>query len=359
METPIEEKEIGANFKGDFKNHPIKTIPLANTFFAERSGVDKDGKKTGVDAGEDYRETFKRTLNAVIAFAKEKGWKNEVFAGLSPEEMEKKANEFLDEFQRIKVDDTLYNEIPESLPRVFQRIDGVSLWSSGHESYQPKKIENSGIKNLLQKEAEAQRQSGRKFFLETAITQNKEAEIPNILERFRSTLKDGEQSQSIRVVVYDDTLSNFQKAEKYIKEFEKSEGIRVERVYVFAKTGRIGEEQATVEKEKKTRTQFPDLKTALSISELANFLPEGKDISTVLLLDFDGALSDTRFMRVRQAHVVYRHVMGTLKSLAQKHAGWDNKDEGKAQIMREQIKEMYSQIDSLWKLTKEQGKANV
>lgn len=345
METPVEEVE--ANLTN--KDHPIKSTELAKTFFSERSGVEIDGRKTGVDSGGDYKETFKGTLQSIIAFVKEKGWTDEIFAGLDDRQIEKKTDEFLDEFRKIKMDDSLYHDIPESLPKIFQRVDGVSLWSSGHENYQPKKIEQSGIGNLLKKEAEVRRHVGRTFFLESAITQNKEIEIPNILKRFKDSLENGERGSRIRVVIYDDTLENFQKAEKYIQEFEKGEGTTVERVYVFAKTGRISQEKTTTEKEAKVREQFPDLKTALSISELASFLPESKDVPTLLLLDFDGALSDTRLNRARQAHVAYQHIMGIMKSLVQEHVGWDNKDEGKAQVMREQIKDMYNKINSLWK----------
>lgn len=325
--------------------HPIRETLLANIFFEEQSNVEREGEEEGIGNRGDFKETFRRTARSVDDFFSKKGLPKLRIG-------EDKVEEFFEEFLRIKMDDTIYHDLASHVIVPFsdiaKRVDGLAIWSSGDPAYQPKKIALSGIEKLVDIAKEEQEQSGRSVFTESVISQKKDAEIPGLLKRFYDALSAEKKPSRIKVIIYDDSVGNFEKADKYIKEFEDAQGIKVEREYIFAKVGRVTEEKETEQKEMQVRERFPFLKTITDVSELANSLSPS-EAPTLVMLDFDGALSDNRLMRARQAHIAYKHIMKHLKSLVQGHAGWDERDEKTAEGMRDHIKKMYAQIDSLWK----------
>lgn len=340
MENTPAAVESAANLENP--KHPIRKTGLAKIFFEEQSNVEKQGEKEGIGAGGDFKKTFRRTVIDINVRARSKGL---------PELPLGSVERFFEEFLRIKMSDTLYhdfgNDVAVSLPVIAGKTDGLSIWSTGDSTYQPKKIALSGIEKLVDEAKKEQEQSGHPIFTESVISQKKEAEIPGLLMHFYNALPKEKKTERIKVIIYDDSVGNFGKAEKYIKEFKDTQGIKVEREYIFAKVGRVTEEKETERKEAQVRERFTLLKTVTSLSELASSISPS-EVPTLVMLDFDGALSDNRLMRARQAHVAYKHIMRTLKLLVQ------SKNMG-----REQIKEMYSRINSLWKLTKDEGKANV
>lgn len=319
----------------------IGKTKFARDFFDNKSTVEQENP----DVGCNFRDVFKRTLREIFIHAKENGWADSIVNKATPEELKRRTEVFFKEFREIQMEDTIFHDVPEALLGLSSKVGGIVVYSKGELEYQLRKIEKSFI---WQKVLQAKEESGRKeLFLRKVISGKKEAEIPQIIEEFVN-FKGG---AGVTVVVYDDLVDNFTKAEKYIEQYENKRGIKVGRLYVWAKCG-IVTEGMTPEKEQAQKKGAPEYETIEKLSDLENIINLKKiDISSaVVLLDFDGALSDSRFSRAKQAYIAYSHAMALIKDLVQNYVGWKKGEKNSPEI-REQIKKLYSGVSDYWKLT--------
>lgn len=323
-----ESTEVGGNYKNPA--HPLKEIPLSKIFFENQSKVEREGEQLGIGAGGNFREVFKRTLGIVIETAKQQGWPELAIAGGQQDKSDEIADKFMDEFSRIRMEDTIYHDTYSAGIELFRVSDSVVVYTQGDAGIQPEKIQRSGIWQLLEN---AREKSLSESSLKMEISTKKEAELSRILNEFV-----GNDKSEIVVVFYDDQTVNFAKAKKYFSEFEEKSGVKIEPLFVWAKRGRFAEASTTREEDLQNARDggYEVAETLNGLVELIKEKPDGR--RTLVLLDFDGAISDNRLMRVRQAHVAYTNIMTTLKEMVQG-----------VQTDREKVKEMYLTLSGLWK----------
>lgn len=339
------------NLQSTEQNHPIKRTKLAENFFDHQHAIERE-----LGGGGNFREVFQRTIGSIFEQAKKNGWSEDLFGKITPEEFKARTENFFQDFAEIEMEDTLYHDIPSALSYLVNNVGGIVPYTQGDPEYQPKKIDKSRVwEKLLEEKIKPGKEEP---FWGEIISTKKETEIPRIINEFVS-----KSNSNVCVVIYDDSVGNFAKAEEYIRQYENKSGIPVKRLYVWAKTGRAAEEM-TPEKEQKQKEGAPEYETAEKLSDLENIFKK-KNInpsSALVLLDFDGALSDNRIMRVRQAHVAYTHALVLIKDLVQESIGWKEGKKISPKIkdeIREQIKDLYSKINNFWKLTKEQEEIKV
>lgn len=311
--------EIGTNFRDP--NHPIRKTEFANVFFGHQSAVEKEGEAAGIGSGGNFKEVFKRTFKNVLEKARESG-----LEGLDQDEdLEMLSDTFLEKLSRIKMEDTIYHDTYSAAFDLFKTADGVILYTTGDPAIQPVKIERSGVMELL---GNAKEKSQSSASLRAVISHKKEAEIPNVLRDYV-----GEHDGEIMVAIYDDSIANFEKAKQFLVEFQAQSGVVVEPLFVFAKRGRVAE-SANIQVEGER-----EFETVESLGGLVDLIEEKKNgRKTFVFLDFDGALSDNRLMRVRQAHVAYSNIMPVVAQMVRSK-----------KLDKEQIKNIYTSLSPLWK----------
>ncbi len=230
-------------------------------------------------------------------------------------ELRDRTEEFMQDMRSIEMEDTIFPDVKPQLPDLVKNVDGVLVWTSGYENYQLAKIEKSKIQKLLRDSVSDPKND---VIREPLISRNKEKEVSTVLHQFATEHPDSE----ITVIIYDDSQDKFEKSDATIQEFEKGSGRQVNRLYAWAKTGRVGD-TLNAEREPGIISALPaNVKDHLRpVSSFADFVEIVKQYraqtsdSVLVLLDFDGALSDNRIMRLRQSKVFHKHLRKIIQDL--------------------------------------------
>lgn len=302
--------------------------PTAARFFGQQARDEKGNAAKGFGAAPDYEMVFNRTLFDFLHLVrKETNLVPKGDLGSLPEDergkrvvdirrqLRQRADSFMEDMRAIEMEDTIYSDVRVGMPELIKNVDGVVVWTSGHPNYQLAKIEKSKIQRLLEASAS---DSEKEVVRDPLISRNKEKDTLGLLEQFVSEHPKDE----VAVVIYDDSQGNFAKSDRTIGEFEKNTGRKVNRLFVWAKVGRVGD-SLTPEGEQDAISKMPDnvrnnLRTVSSFADFAGIMGQYKSQTggaILALLDFDGALSDNRIMRLRQSQVFHKHLRGIIKDI--------------------------------------------
>lgn len=321
--------------------------PTAKTFFKQQAQNEKHNTLKGLGSAPDFEIVFNKTLFDFLHIVRQetdlipksneplsKDQQTENVTNIR-RKLRQRTQDFMEDMRSIEMEDTIYPDVKPSLPDLVSNVDNVLVWTSGHANYQLAKIEKSKIQNLLKTSAP---DSKNNTVHEPLISRNKEKDTQTLLNQFSKDFPDGE----ITIVIYDDSQGNFEKSDKTIAKFENNTGRRVNRLFVWAKTGRVGE-NLTQEKEQEAISKLPanvqeHLRTISSFADFVEIvkLYRSQNAGPILaLLDFDGAISDNRIMRLRQSQVFHNHLRKIIQDLVL------------PQGTKDQIKEIESQLSDL------------
>lgn len=317
--------------------------PLREEFFAQQKINEKNG---GYIRPEKKKRGHAPNFSDVAINTYKKF--QEVCTGLFPSLSKKDALHVLKEFSKdigkVSTQDTHYEGLDHALRGLFESADGVSLWTFGFPHLQPQKIRTSGILEDFQKASEGRRGE----HLSPIISRDKVGDVYGFLNSYA---KDTPIDQEIVLIIYDDSPNNFIEAEEKIKRFEEKTGRKIIRKNIFAFTGRATDkycdyrlsEEEQIEQKKVNGKKYIDVlrekgvETAFSIFALGKFAErtreEFPDARILALIDYDGALSDNRVLRLRQGNVFIEH----LTMLIDNHLRVSGVDEDKIPERREAI----------------------
>lgn len=305
------------------------TKPTSASFFSQQALNEQRNAAKGLGGSPDFETVFNRTLFDFLHVVRRetdlvpKGNLESLPKDQRAQrvietrrQLKQRTDAFMEDMRSIEMEDTIYPDVRTQLPQLVRNVDGVLIWTSGHSNYQFAKIEKSKIQHLLETSAT---DSDRSIVREPLISRNKEKETLNLLHQFAREQPEGEMT----VIIYDDSQGNFERSDKTIKESEDSSGRRVNRLFVWAKVGRVSE-NLTVEKEQEAISRLPEnvqahLHTASSFTDFVGIVQQYRtqvNGPILALLDFDGALSDNRIMRLRQSQVFHEHLRRIIKDVA-------------------------------------------
>ncbi|MDO8505545.1 MAG: hypothetical protein Q7S48_03135 [bacterium] len=318
------------------QNYPIHTL-LAKKTFEKQLELEQGSE------GMDWKAAYKDLLRMLLTMAIARGYNKDALS-LVPEELEKKATRFIHDFNAIDMEDTVYKDIPEALTKLSSIAKEIDIWTTGDikNSNQQEKLKRSGVIAFLRLVQAECWKAGHELIVNTVLHADKFSEISARLDSFSKGLGN---SRPVILVVYDDTVRNFAKVEKEAEEWMRATNRKVARVYIRAKTGRQSEYPAP-------EGLGITMEVAATLSEAVEVLTRMSDEhgfsrdQVLVLLDFDGALSDNRLMRLRQAHVMYYHVMITVRELVDRAYQWEDPDDVASRKL--QIAELYKKISVFW-----------
>lgn len=293
------------------KKKKHKGLPKLNEFskifFSWQTKLETEGQRRGLGSGGNFRKVFKKTIETILKLDRNR---QKILFMMRPSFKEKvriATEAFFTEFKNIKMKDTLYLDTRPGLLGLFTAVDGIVLTTTGDLEYQSIKIDRSGIYKILKK---LKSSIGKpNMYMQFLLSRNKEAQMPQYLNEFMTHSK----SSSITVFIYDDNPEKFKYANQYLLEWEKEQELSADKFYVWIKRGRVADNM-TSEKEQSIINSSPPFKMVENIAQFISFIKQKKrdNYKSIVFLDFDGALSDNRIMRFRQAKVAYKHAINLL-----------------------------------------------
>lgn len=315
-------------------HHRIESTKLWRRTFEKQSELEKRPE------GLTWQNAFREMLEETLRYAAEHGWPADSVE--LPSDINERVDSFFHRFKDIEMADTVFHDIPEAAEKLVDVVQEIDIWTKGDvgNEYQVAKVQRSGVYEVLE---EAKTKSGSTTELRLVVDDDKISRVQDILQQFWEA---HDRPNVIHLSLYDDGLENFPKSDEMIRQWSGTTGVTVEPLYIRAKSGH----QAT----KNVPKNFPvPLVEVEKLSDAVTAIEETADrlgipqTHRLTLLDFDGALSDNRVMRLRQGHVVCSHVMKTLKELAQANVKWKDADDREAK--RKEIQTLYKSIESLWR----------
>lgn len=300
--------------------------PIRGLFFQKQEENEKAGgghpvRKIG--NAPNFARVFDSTLSALREVAKTQPSLSEYLkVYLTPKDYVRRIKEFMGALRCVEMADTHFAELKDAVPDLITESDMIAVWTSGHPNYQNAKIEKSGIQQILER-AESEQPAGRLSIVQDPIiSRDKIAEIPNFLKKVVSKYP----GKQIMLVVYDDSESAFKKVEGKVLQFEAETGNEVIRSFVWACTGRVGDSYS-VDKKKAKIDQLAQqgIATASSMIDLTRIIKEKKAVNPqaiiASLLDYDGAISDNRIMKLRQGDVFDEFLLKIIEDIILKNRG--------------------------------------
>ena len=277
---------------------PPLTNELSSYFFTLQSDVERDGFM-------DYHEYAKRL------------WVN-VFGGNSDEEKSDEEfsffeNRMISGLHSIDMRPFVYPHVRENLETLIDvradEVKGVVLWSTGDVAatgYQAGKIDKSGIipsfiKGLVRKYPERAKELANK----TAYMVDDDK-----FDRLSEFVGDKAEEEKTKIVIIEDSVKNFDKAKKTLREKFGNESSQFEVIPIWAAYSREGQNaQAQAEGSSGTWEDYIRQREELhAIDSFAQLLDPGfNDIfkDALVFVDFDGVIGDNIGMRIEQAKVIY------------------------------------------------------
>lgn len=293
------------------KREKSKSIPkleeFSEIFFSWQTKIETEGQQKGLGSGGNFRKVFQKTIETILKHDENRQNVLSMMKPLFKEKMRISTEIFFQEFKNIKMKDTLYSDTQSGLAELFTTVDGIVLTTTGDLKYQSTKIDKSGVYRILKKAKSTT--INPSIYIRFLLAPNKEAKIPQYLDEFIDYSK----SSSIIIFIYEDNPEKFKYVNQYLLKWEQEQGLIIEKAYVWTKRGRIADDM-TVKKEQEIRKSSPPFEVVENISQLISLIKQRKNdnCKIIVFLDFDGALSDNRIMRLRQAKVAYKHAVNLL-----------------------------------------------
>lgn len=251
--------------------------------------------------GMDWKKLFKLLLKEI----------SEHIERDSPE-AEHWAEKFMQEFKDIEMADTIYPDIPQAFQKLAEQAAEVVLWTMGDlvNDHQKIKIQKSGILDLLDRADGGVR-------INTVIAIDKFSALPALLEKFWE--KEGQPSRLV-VAAYEDSVNHLTKLKAVLDRWSLAKGLPVEQLYIRARCGRQADDPLPKDFNlfhEQART-FTEAVSLLEQKIIALGLTRNQ---VLVLLDFDGVLSDNCLMRLRQAEVVFKYIAKAISNIDSKYYG--------------------------------------
>lgn len=234
---------------------------------------------------------------------------------LTPRQQRELEDRFLEKFNEIEIEDTLYDEVRngKGLKAVTQVAAEVDIWTRGDNinSIQKTYLLRSKIYTLIHQSIA---DIGLPTRCNDIVHDDKATRIPDSLEYFIQ----GREVKEIIVAVYDDKPDSLQQANMEIdtwrkkRQQENKPPIQVHPLFIRAIRG------------SHAQTPWPDdyplpkieAQTLYDVAAAIELEAKNKKIpreNIIAYLDFDGAMSDNRLMKTRQAQVMHSQIMKALK----------------------------------------------
>ncbi len=225
----------------------------------------------------------------------------------------------------IDMKEMVYPDLTETMPNLIEKyidkIARISIWSTGDVSatgYQVAKINKSGITdNFLSSTNISMPKNERLDFIKNRTSYIVDDNKFNRLNEYVSQFEPKEQiSKPMKIVIIEDTASNFEKAKTSLSDHIKDgkveiipiwftnsrEGINAEKSVKDLATDKT---QYEVEKAKLEQKKS-DLNSIKSFNELLDDSRFGGIFNNAhIMVDFDGVIADNITMRNKQAGVIY------------------------------------------------------
>ncbi len=296
---------------GNQKHDVLDTRTGEDMFRVMKELIAEEKEKHGV-ARLNWRHVFNRVLfNYFYELEEYQGYRG--FLDILTHEEEKRFEDiFLREMNTIAMRDTLYADVEDGMKHVVDSAGEVDIWTAGDNvnEHQLAKLVSSEIFIMIH---DAVGEVNLPTRTNDVIDDEKSSKIPVLLDAMAAHTG----SNKLLITVYDDKARALKAAQEDIELWKlrkKAEGKEVEvaPILVRAKRGRHGREEWD-------KTDAPEHESVDTLHQLAAVIEnQGSQLGIprkhrIALLDFDGALSDNRLLRLRQTHVMYTNMMKALR----------------------------------------------
>jgi hypothetical protein len=274
--------------------------------------IDGHKKRSGeaiLDWGEVYRNLLLQYMDGL-----DEKFADDFSCALSEDELLKLEQNFLRDFMNIEMRDTLFDDVQngDGFRSVSSVAGEVNVWTAGDtvNRHQENKLVRAEIFRLIH---ETLAEINLPTRCNDIIADEKASRLYDALEYFVKS----KGTSDIVVAIFDDKTGALVKAfrdiERWRKEREvKGETINIHPLFIRAMRGRHGHESwpDIYPLPKHEANDLNDVASLIEQEQKQHKIPREH---TMAFLDFDGAMSDNRLMRLRQAHVMYTNIMKAIK----------------------------------------------
>ncbi len=302
---------------GNLKHDVLDTRAGQDMFRVMKELIAEEKEKHGV-AKLNWRHVFNRVLFNYFYELEEYQGYDGFLDILTPQQEKRFEKMFLREMKAIEVRDTLYEDVEGGMKCIVNSAGEVDIWTAGDNvnEHQLAKLVSSGIFSMIHNAVGELNLPTR---TNDVIDDEKSSKIHVLLDAMAAHTG----SNKLLITVYDDKARALKAAQEDIELWKlrkKAEGkeIEVYPIFVRAKRGRHGQEEWK-------EADVPAHESVDTLHQLAEVIEsKGTQLRIprkhrIALLDFDGALSDNRLLRLRQTHVMYTNLMRALKLAVWKH----------------------------------------
>lgn len=296
---------------GNPRHEVLDTRAGQDMFRVLKEIIAEEKDKNGV-AKLDWKEVFRRVLFDYFYELEEYMGYDGFLDVLTPKEEKRFEKSFLKDMKAIEMRDTLYDDVVEGLKELVKSAGEIDIWTAGDSvnEHQLAKLISAGIFSMIHK---AIGEANFPTRTNDVIDDEKSSKIPILLDGLLSI----NGSNKLLVAVYDDKARALKAAAADIELWKLRQkagdnDVEVHPIYVRAKRGRHGKEEWAEE-------AAPEHESVDTLHELAELIEKkGQELGIprkqrIALLDFDGALSDNRLLRLRQTHVMYTNILKALR----------------------------------------------